>query len=104
MPGILLAADSDTQTYRLFGAVSCPGGKDNSLTCFVGEVWRFSQTAILVLSIAVMVIAGIIYMTSAGNPKQIERSKKMIFGALSAVAVMVLGNFFLTRVIGVSWL
>lgn len=94
------AASSD---YRLFSDIPCTSNGE-ALTCFVSRVWTFSQTAILVLAVAVMVIAGVIYMTSAGNPKQVEMSKKLIIGALSGVAVMILGKFFLTKVVGVPWL
>ncbi|MDP4127595.1 MAG: hypothetical protein Q8912_11705 [Bacillota bacterium] len=88
--------------FRLFPDLSCPSG--TTLTCWIKRVWKFSQGAILILSVAALVIAGVIYMTSRGNPKQIEMAKKIIIGALSAVAIMVLGNFFLTKVVGVPWL
>jgi len=90
--------------YRLFPNMSSTCTDASALNCFVGQVWNFSQTAILLLSIAAFVIAGIIYMTSTGNPKQIEMAKKIIIGALSAVAVMVLGKFFLTNVVGIKWI
>lgn len=48
--------------------------------------------------------AGVIYMTSSGNPDRIKTSKKLIMGALTGVAVIVLGRFFLKYVIGVPWL
>lgn len=86
--------------YRLFSGISCP---DQPLTCFTQAVFKFSQTAILLLAVAVIVIAGIIYMTSSGNPKQLETAKKLIIGALTGVAVMILGRLFLTQVVGVSW-
>lgn len=89
--------------YRLFSDIPCTSNGE-ALTCFVSRVWTFSQTAILVLAVVVVVIAGVIYMTSAGNPKQVEMSKKLIIGALSGVAVMILGKFFLTKVVGVPWL
>lgn len=93
---------SSVSGYRLFPSLSC----DNSaqpLTCFTKAIFQFSQVAIIILAVAAIVIAGIIYMTSAGNPKQIEMSKKLILGALTGVAVMVLGRLFLTKVVGVEW-
>ncbi|MDD5693669.1 MAG: hypothetical protein PHU86_04335 [Patescibacteria group bacterium] len=99
-PSLIFAADG----YRLFPDLLCKSDGSDALTCFVARVWAFSQTAILVLAVAGFVIAGIIYMTSAGNPKQIEMTKKIIIGALSAIAVMILGRFFLTNVVGVPWL
>lgn len=77
---------------------------DQALECWTGKVFSWSQTAILILATTVMVGAGIIYMVSAGDPKRIALSKKFMFGALSGVAVIVLGRFFLTKVVGVPWL
>ena len=93
----------DDITFRLLGG-TCSAA--TALTCWLKQVFEFSQTAILLLATAVIVFAGITYMTSAGNPKQIELSKKLILGALSGVAVIVLGKFFLVAVVGVpmSWL
>ena len=88
--------------YRLFPDLSC--SDTTALSCFVKRVWGWSQTAILTLAIAAFVFAGIIYMTSRGNPKQVESAKKIIIGALSAVAVIILGKFFLTNIVGVPWL
>jgi len=89
--------------YRLFRSLSCTD-EAQPLTCFTKEVFSFAQIAIIVLAVGAIVIAGIVYMTSAGNPKQIEMAKKLIMGALTGVAVMVLGRLFLTQVIGVEWL
>lgn len=94
-----VGSTSTPSTYRLFPALSCP--EDTALTCYTNQVFAFSQIAVLLLSVAAFVIAGIIYMTSAGNPKQVEMSKKIMLGALSAIAVIVLGRFFLINVVGV---
>jgi hypothetical protein len=91
-------------TFYLFPDLTCSA--DSALTCWMKQVFEFSQTAILLLATAVIVFAGIIYMTSAGNPKQIELAKRLILGALSGVAVIILGKFFLVSVVGVptAWL
>lgn len=77
---------------------------DQAVECWTGKVYSWSRGAILLLSTSVMIGAGIIYMTSTGDPKRIAMAKKYALGALTGVAVMVLGNFFLTKVIGVSWI
>lgn len=88
--------------YRLFSSLVC-SEEAQALTCFTKKVFEFAQVAIIVLAVGAIVVAGIIYMTSAGNPKQIEMAKKLIMGALTGVAVMVLGRLFLTQVVGVEW-
>jgi hypothetical protein len=80
-------------------------GCDNSadpLKCWLEKVFDWSQMAILVLATVVIVIAGVLYMTSAGNPDRITQSKKLIYGALTGVAIIILGRFFLTAIIGIG--
>lgn len=94
-----LSSPSSSSGFRLFSDLSCP--EATALTCYTKRVFEFTKVAVLLLSIAAFVVAGIIYMTSAGSPKQVEMAKKIIIGALSAVAVVILGQFFLTNVVGV---
>lgn len=88
--------------YRLFPTLSCQTSSQ-PLTCFTQAIFSWAQVAIIILAVGAIVFAGIIYMTSAGNPKRIEMSKKLIWGALTGVAVMILGRLFLTKVVGVAW-
>jgi hypothetical protein len=99
VPSIAAAA---TVQFRLFPTLR--PNEDVALTSYIGKVFSFAQTAILLLATAVITGAGILYMASAGNTKQIELAKKLIFGALSGVATIVLGRFFLQYVIGVPWI
>lgn len=104
-PKISVTPDTGRGTkggYRLFPELVCASDV-TALSCFVNKVWSFSQTLILILAVTVTIIAGVIYMTSGGNPKRVETAKKLIIGALSAVAVIVLGKFFLEKVVGVPW-
>ncbi len=94
-------ASAEAVTFRLFKNFS--PDESVALTEYIARVYKWSQGAILVLATAVIIAAGIIYMGSAGNAKQIELSKKLILGALSGVAVIVLGRFFLQYVVGVPW-
>lgn len=87
---------------RLFTISGCPSGQE--LVCWTSKVYGWSQSALLVSAVGAFVIAGIMYMTSGGNPQVIGKSKKIMIGALSGVAIIVLGKFFLTKVIGVPWL
>lgn len=90
------------QTYhRLFNLI-CPS--DQALTCWLSAVWGWAQGAVLLLAVGGFITAGVVYMTSAGDPQRTTLAKKIITGSLSAVAVIVLGKFFLTKVIGIRWL
>ncbi len=90
-----------TKTDFLLFPGSCTN--DNAVSCWSQKIFNWAQTALLLLATAVTVLAGVIYMTSAGNEKQIATAKKMILGALSGVAVIILGKFFLVSIIGVPW-
>ncbi len=94
-------AFAETVEFRLFKSLK--PDDNEALTAYIAKVFSWSQTAILLLATVVLIAAGIIYMGSAGNSKQIELSKKLMFGALSGVAVIVLGRFFLQYVVGVPW-
>jgi hypothetical protein len=76
---------------------------ETALNCWIGKVFAFAQTAIYILSIGAIILAGILYMTSMGDPNRVGLAKKLLVGAASAIAIMVLGRFFLTKVIGVPW-
>ena len=97
-PQIMFAG---TFKSRLFNVTA---DDSDALIKYINKVFNWSQKAILILATVVITIAGIIYMTSAGNEKQISLSKKYIVGALSGVAVVILGKFFLQYVIGVPWI
>ncbi len=74
----------------------------NPLGCWVSAVFSWSQNAVLVLAVAVIMVAGAIYMTSAGNTERIKLSKKLIVGALTGVGVLILGKFFIVYVVGLE--
>jgi hypothetical protein len=76
---------------------------DSALNCWIGKVYVFAQTAIFTISLAAVIIAGILYMTSSGDPKRVTLAKSLLVGAASAIAVIVLARFFLQYVIGVPW-
>ena len=89
------------ENYRLFPTVNADD--PNALNGFIKASFSYAQTAVLLLATVVITAAGVIYMSSAGNTKQIELAKKLIIGALSGVAVVILGKFFLQYVVGVPW-
>lgn len=81
---------------------SCPDN-ETALSCWVGKVFVWSEIALVTASIGAIIAAGILYMVSMGDPKRIEMAKKLLIGAFSGLAVIILGRFFLKVVIGVPW-
>lgn len=98
VPSLVLARDSYVVTYF----DSTCNGQRNPLGCWAYDVFEWSQIVIPILATVVIIFAGAIYMTSAGNPNRIGFAKKLITGALTGVAIIILGRFFVTYVIGVE--
>ena len=89
----------------LSGACKNKSGQVGSYECWIQGVWNWSMLIIIPLATIVLIAAGIIYMTSGGNPDRVSLAKKMIFGALSGLALLVLGKVFLVNILGItsSW-
>lgn len=78
------------------------GGTCSDYACWIDKVWAWALTAMIPLSVLVTAVAGVIYMTSAGNPDRVSLAKKMIIGVLSGLGLIVLSRILLTFVIGVD--
>lgn len=98
----IFSAQGALAEKNIFG-VDCSSAA-SPLNCWQQSVFSWAQRAMLVVATVVIIFAGVIYMTSAGNPERVTLSKKLIYGALTGVAVIILGRFFLKYVIGVPWL
>lgn len=53
------------------------------------------------IAVVSLMAAGVMYMTSAGNTKQLDLAKTIMKNALSGVAIIVMAKFFL-RILGAS--
>jgi len=75
---------------------------NSTLKSWTNIVFNWSLGIIGTIAVVLVSIAGIMYMTSAGNPDQIAKAKKLMLQALTGVAVIVLAKFFLT-LLGTPW-
>lgn len=76
-----------------------PGG--SILKTWVNDlVMPWALRIIGTIAVVTVMASGIIYMTSAGDPKRIELAKTLVQNALSGVAIIVMARFFL-RILGV---
>lgn len=87
-------------------AISCSYEKVNAdygpLNKFSNALFRWSQVAMIFIAGGIFIFAGIVYMTSAGNPNRVALAKRLVTGAVAALIVLFLGMFFLRMVIGVN--
>lgn len=59
------------------------------LTDYIAQVYKYAVTVATVLSTIVIIFAGVLWITSAGNMEQIGRAKKMIARALTGLLLAV---------------
>lgn len=81
----------------VFGKQAC------SYEDWIKLVWPWALSIAVSLSIVMVAAAGMVWMTSAGNPDRITTAKKMITGALSGLALLVLARVFLVSILGLPW-
>lgn len=107
--GILVLA-VPTLTSAAPTTSTCPWGQFRSMFtggCIAGydewikEVWRWALSIVIPLSTLMLTAAGIIYMTSGGNPEKVGLAKKLIIGVISGVGLLILSRALLYA-IGVS--
>jgi hypothetical protein len=64
-------------------------------------VWTWSIGVMVPLATLMLAAAGFLWMTSAGDTKKIDLSKKIIYGVVSGIALIILARLILNSVIGV---
>ena len=70
--------------------------------CWINAAWNWVATVSIPAAATVIMIAGVIYATSSGNPDKIGQAKKMIFAALSGIIILLLAKIFLVFFLGVD--
>jgi hypothetical protein len=70
--------------------------------CWIEKVWAWATMIMLPLSIIMLIGAGALYATSAGNPDKISLAKKIIIGVLSGLALIVLARVLLINFVGLE--
>jgi hypothetical protein len=86
IPGSAWAATSWTTIF---------GTNCDSYQCWIKQVWGWAMGAAVTLSVFMVVIAGVLWTTSAGNPDKIGMSKKILLGVVSGLGLLVLARVFL---------
>lgn len=95
-----LSAGSSASTpfkSQLFPTLNC--ANNQLLSCWVNRVYLWSLGIIGTIAVVSLMAAGVMYMTSAGNTKQLDLAKTIMKNALSGVAIIVMAKFFL-RILG----
>lgn len=96
IPSITFAAKFNT----VFGA-ECDT-EINGYQCWIEQVWSWALTILIPLSVLVLSVAGVLYMTAGGDEKRVGTAKKMIWGALSGIGLIILARVMLVNVLGLQ--
>lgn len=73
-------------------------GKD--LPEYVSNLYTWSIGVAAGLAVIMLIYAGYLYVTSSGNPEQINLAKEIIIGAIAGFVFLILAALILRTVIG----
>lgn len=96
-PSTAIAAPTSSTPFK---SMFCAGGTCADYNAWINGLWNWGLTIIIPLSVLMLAAAGVIYTTSAGNPDRVGIAKKMLFGVLSGIGLLILSKLLLS-VIGV---
>lgn len=91
------------------GAIATPTGTglpDDTIVGVLGKVTRFATGLLAVLAILMIVVSGIIYITSGGDQGRVDRAKSMLTYAIIGLIVALLGYVIVKAVsqaLGAAW-
>lgn len=80
------------------GAEASPPKEAQTPAQYVRNLFIFGLSAVGILALVAMVVGGIVYLTSAGNPGRISKAKSIIGGALAGLALL-LCSYIILRLI-----
>lgn len=83
-------------------AVGDPWDGATTYEDFICKAWGWIATIILPVSILIIVFAGFLWMTSAGNPEKIGKAKEYLIGVASGLGLLVISYFLVNNVLGVD--
>jgi hypothetical protein len=87
------------ETYVMLGATDVPDVEGaSSFAAILQNVLNFLLGIMGVIAIIMLVLAGILYMTSAGDESKIDTAKKMTKWAIIGVAVALSAIFVVTQI------
>lgn len=89
------------QTPLAKAAIWTDFGEANSLGDYITLVWLWLRAALGFGAVLMIIVAGYMYMTSQGNPEQINRAKDILIGVIAGVVLLFTIQVLLKNVIGV---
>ena len=75
-------------------------GDEGALSSYISGIYTWSIGIAAGLAVIMLIYAGYLYVTSAGNPEQINLAKEVIIGAIAGFVFLILAALILRAVIG----
>lgn len=89
-------------TGKFVSMFNCTGGTCDTYEEWIQVVWAWALTIAIPLSVLILSAAGVIWMTSEGNPERITLAKRLITGVLSGLGLLILARIVLVNIIGID--
>lgn len=83
-----------------FDSWFCPNHHCSGYDQWIQSVWSFSLKLAVPTSIVMLAIAGVLWITSGGDPQRLKTSKRMIIGVVSGVGLLLLARLFIITLLG----
>ena len=106
MPVLVYAAPGDVVCDQLNtqsqGTVKCDGSSESSVSKIIEQVVNLLTFIIGTAAVVIIVVAGLMYVVSGGNPQNTARAKDAIIYAVVGLIVTVMArlvvNFVISRI------
>lgn len=89
-------------TGNFVSMFNCPGGTCDTYDEWIQVVWAWALAIAIPLSVLIVSAAGVIWMTSEGNPERITLAKRLITGVLSGLGLLILARIVFVNIIGIN--
>ncbi len=85
--------------FKVPDGTDLPTGNGAGVLGIAGSIMKWLLTLVGILAVIAFVIAGILYLTAAGDEGQIDRAKKTMTSAIIGIIVALLGLIVLNAVV-----
>lgn len=85
---------------------ACRSGISGAMdyNCWICSVWQWISALLIPVSTLVLIFAGYLWMTSAGDTNKIEKAKEYIYGVLSGLGLLLFSYFLIYNFLGINTL
>lgn len=73
-------------------------GRSNNVAEYVNNILRWLVPSIVGIAVLMMIYAGYLYMTSQGNPDNINQAKEIIIGVVIGIMLLFAIRLILTEI------